>query len=142
MIENGSIYIKLKILISWGFKSFTRLQYISAFILPKLVHDMVRQKKVFVYCLWHCSQRDCKGKMKEGIGWNLKILGVTWEFYLMFLSQEIYKKLCQIFAKIYISKILYKNRRFKPDHIQQMRTQKTTISKRSLKNLALLLLLF
>ena len=36
--------------------------------------------------------------MKGALGWNLNILGVDqdhWEFYLMFLSQEIAIKLCQ-----------------------------------------------
>jgi len=42
-----------------------------------------------------------KGIVKEnksGIGWNLRISGVDrdlQEFYLMFLSREIYIKLCQ-----------------------------------------------
>ena len=46
--------------------------------------------------------------MKGGIGWNLSILGVDWDplkFNLMFLSQEIDIKLCQIYTKIYIYKI-------------------------------------
>ena len=54
--------------------------------------------------------RGCKGKMKWCIGWNLSILGVDrdpWEFYLMFLSREIYIKLCQIYTKIHIYTILY-----------------------------------
>ena len=32
--------------------------------------------------------RDCNKKMKEGIGWNLKISGFNWDIYLMFLSRE------------------------------------------------------
>ena len=48
------------------------------------------------------NQRECKGKMKGGIGWNPSILGVDrnpWEFYLMFLSREIGIKLCQMYSK-------------------------------------------
>ena len=95
MIENGSIYIKLKIFISWGFKSFTRLQHISAFILPKLVHDMVRQKKFlwFINCLWHCSQRDCKGKMKGGSIW-CSCLKKFIKNCVKFLRKFIYQKFC------------------------------------------------
>ena len=56
-------------------------------------------------------------KEKKGyIGWNLGILGVDrdpYEFYLMFLSREIDIKLCKIDTKIYVNRILYKNRRFK-----------------------------
>ena len=47
--------------------------------------------------------------MKGGIGWNLSILGIDrdpWEFYVMFLSQEIDIKLCQICTKIYKYEIL------------------------------------
>ena len=38
-----------------------------------------------------------KGKIKGGIGWNLRISGVEWyllDIYLMFLSREIDIKLC------------------------------------------------
>ena len=58
--------------------------------------------------------------------------------YLMFLSREIDIKLCQIYAKNYIYKILYKNRRFKQIIFSKYATNlKTTISQRSLKNLGL-----
>ena len=49
--------------------------------------------------------------MKGGIGWNLRILGVfrdSWEFYMMFLSQEIDNKLFQICTKIYYIKFCIK----------------------------------
>ena len=81
--------------------------------------------------------------MYGGIGWNLSILGVDqdpWEFFLMFLSRENDTKLCQIYKKISIYKIVYKNIRFK--QIIFSKYLKTTISQRSLSNLGLLLLLF
>ena len=81
--------------------------------------------------------------MKGGIGWNLSILGVDrnpCQFYLIFLSREIDIKLCQIYKKISIYKIVYKNIRFK--QIIFSKYLKTTISQRSLSNLGLLLLLF
>ena len=85
-------------------------------------------------------------KWKGSRGWNLSILGVDkdlWEFYLMFLSLEIDIKLCQIYIKIYIYKILYKNSRFKwIIFIKYTTNLKTMISQRSLRNLNLLLLLF
>ena len=87
-----------------------------------------------------------KGKIKGGLGWNLSILGVDrdpWEFYLMILSREIDVKLCQMYMKIYICKILYKNSRFKLIIFRKYTTNlKTTISQRSLRNVGLLLLLF
>ena len=88
----------------------------------------------------------CKGNMKGGNGWNLSILGVdrdSWEFYLMFMSREINIKLCQIYTKIYIYKILYKNSRFQRIIISKYTTNlKTTLSQRSLRDLGLHLLLF
>ena len=94
-------------------------------------------------------ERDGKGKIKGGIGWNLIILGVNrdpWEFYLMFLSRENDIK-HKIYTKIYICKILYKNSRFKRIIFSKYTTNlKTTASflgsLRSLRNLSLLLLLF
>ena len=84
--------------------------------------------------------------MKGGKDWNLSILGVDrdpWEFYLMFISQEFYTKLCQIYTKIGIYQILYKIRRFKQIIFSKYATHlKTTISQRSLSNLGLLLLSF
>jgi len=84
--------------------------------------------------------------MKGGIGWNLSMYGVDrgpWEFYLIFLSREIDIKLCKIYTKIYIYKMLYKISRFKRIIFRKSTTNlKTTISKRSLRNLGLLLLSF
>ena len=77
---------------------------------------------------------------------NPEILGVDrdrWEFYLMFLSREIEIKLCEIYTKIYIYTILYKNSRFKRIIFSKYITNlETTISPRSLRNLGLFLFLF
>ena len=74
---------------------------------------------------------------------NLSILGVDWdpsEFYMMFLSRELDINLCQIETKIYIYKILYKNRRFKQVKFSKYTTNlEKNISQRSLKNLGFLL---
>ena len=52
-------------------------------------------------------------------------------------------KECQIYTKIYINKILYKNSRFERIIFSKYTSNlKTTISKGSLRNLGLLLLLF
>ena len=48
--------------------------------------------------------RDCKGKMKRVIGWNLRISGVELyirDIYLMFLSREI-DKYCVKFIRKFI----------------------------------------
>ena len=61
-------------------------------------------------------QKDCKGKMKGDIGWSIITLALDrdpWKLYLMFLSREINWKLCQIYTKVYVFKILHKNSRFK-----------------------------
>ena len=53
-----------------------------------------------------------KGTAKENWkGWKLITLALDpdpWKFYLMFLSREIDKKLCQIYTKILLYNIIYK----------------------------------
>ena len=87
-----------------------------------------------------------EGKMKGGIGWNLRNSGVDWDlqkFYLMFLFRKIYIKLCQNYTKTYICKILYKIRSIKQIIFNKYTNNlKTTISHRSLRNSGLLFLLF
>ena len=81
--------------------------------------------------------------MERDIGGNLSYLGFDQnpcEFYLMFLSQEIEIKLCQIYTKIGIYQILCKIRRFKQIIFSKYATNlKKTISQRSLSNWGLIL---
>ena len=53
-----------------------------------------------------CIPRDCKGKLKGGIGWNLRISGVDWATHKSsiwcFCLREIDIKLCQNYAKTYV----------------------------------------
>jgi len=58
------------------------------------------------------SLRDCKWKMKGGLGCELRISSVEWyiwDIYLMFLSCKIDIKLSQNYAKIHVYTILYKS---------------------------------
>ena len=56
-----------------------------------------------------CIKGAVRGKMNGGISWNLRISGVDWDIYQLFLSWEIDVKLCQnCFQNIYICRILYK----------------------------------
>ena len=54
------------------------------------------------------NSRNWKGKMKEGIDWNLRISGIERylsDIYLMFLSWGNWHKACQNYTNKYICKI-------------------------------------
>ena len=76
---------------------------------------------------------------KNGRGYSLKtnhfssLNRDTRKLYLMFLSREINIELCQIYTKIHVYTILYRNSRFKQIIFSKYATnQKTTISQRNL----------
>ena len=102
---------------------------------------------IFNRSCWHCSlsKFELRGTTSKQYLMYLMLFQIKrdpWEFYVMFLSQEIDIKLCQIDTKIYIYKMLHKNSRFKRIILSKYTTNlKTKISQRSLRNLSLLLLL-
>ena len=57
----------------------------------------------FTYRIW----RDWKGKIKGGLGWNLRISDVERYINLMFLSWE--NNVFKIYTKIHIYEILHKS---------------------------------
>ena len=73
--------------------------------------------------------------MKGGIGWKLTTLALDhdlWKLYMMFLSREVNIKMCQIYTKIHIYTILYRNSRFKQIIFSKSATNlKTKISQRN-----------
>ena len=85
------------------------------------------------------NERGYKLKPRHVRSWSRPIRRVL----LKFLSREIDLKMRQIYTKISMYKILYKNRRFKLIIFSKYATNlKTTISQKSLVNLGLLLLLY
>ena len=102
--------------------------------------------------------RDCIGKMKGGTGWNLRISGVNWDIYLMFLSREIIWNCVNIIPKrihigfwirfvvlnrTYTYRILNKICSIKQIILKKYAPNlKSRISQKTLRNSSLLLLLF
>ena len=98
------------LLLCWSLKLETRnlKKYLPRCLKKNIIeYNKVNPKLILNRCLI------CRwaGNLKGGIGW-----GVYWipcEFYLMFLSREIEKKLFKYYTKIVIYQMLYRNSRFK-----------------------------